>query len=45
LNIEELQKEYEILSTTIKNMIENNASIVSALTMKVAEKKDNPHPG
>jgi CRP-like cAMP-binding protein len=37
LNVEELQKEYENLSMTIKNMIENNASIISALTMKLSE--------
>lgn len=37
LNMEELQKEYESLSTTVKNMIENNASIISALTMKLSE--------
>ncbi|MBW1898209.1 MAG: cyclic nucleotide-binding domain-containing protein [Deltaproteobacteria bacterium] len=37
LEIEELQKEYEDLSTTTKNMIENNASIISALTMKLSE--------
>jgi CRP-like cAMP-binding protein len=37
LNLEELQKEYENLSVTIKNMIENNVSIISALSLKVAE--------
>jgi CRP-like cAMP-binding protein len=32
LNIEDLQKEYDHLSMTLKNMIENNAAIISAMT-------------
>ncbi|RJP77856.1 MAG: DUF4388 domain-containing protein [Desulfobacteraceae bacterium] len=37
LNIEELQKEYDHLSNTIKNMIENNAAIISTITTMLSE--------
>jgi len=37
LNIEDLQKEYDHLSTTVKNMIENNAAIISTLTTMLSE--------
>lgn len=37
LNIEEIQKEYDHLSTTTKNMIENNAAIISTITTMLSE--------
>jgi len=37
LNLDDLQKEYDHLSTTIKNMIENTSAIISTITTMLSE--------